>query len=97
MTHLLIGSSNIYPFHKLVTRKEQKHPTMICCTNLEVWNTTIDDIKMEKGEFIISIVENLICDEVLEITGPEARKIVIEDVVGSFWRKYKNVLLNTLA
>jgi hypothetical protein len=54
-----------------------------------VWNTTIDDIKVKKGEVIISVVENLICDAVAEIVDPEARKIVIEDVVGSFLAQVK--------
>ena len=89
MANLLIGSSNIYRFHKFVTRKEQKPYTLICCTNLEVWNTTIDDIKVEKGDVIISVVENLICDAVVEVVDPEARKIVIEDVVGSFLAQVK--------
>ena len=89
MANLLVGSSNIYRFHKFVTRKEQKPYTLICCTNLEVWNTTIDDIKVEKGDVIISVVENLICDAVVEVVDPEARKIVIEDVVGSFLAQVK--------
>jgi hypothetical protein len=89
MANLLIGSSNIYRFYKFVTKKEQKPYALICCTNIEVWNTTIDDIKMEKGEVIVSVIENLICDAVSEVTEPEARKIVIEDVVGSFLAQVK--------
>ena len=44
----------------------------------------MDDIRMEKGEVIISIIENLICDAVVEVADPEARRIIIEDVVKSF-------------
>jgi hypothetical protein len=67
-----------------VTSKEQIKYTMIGCTNLEVWSTTVDDIRMEKGEVIISIIENLICDAVVEVADPEARRIIIEDIVKSF-------------
>jgi hypothetical protein len=84
MANLLIGSSNVYRFYKLVTSKEQNKYTMIGCTNLEVWSATVDDIRMEKGEVIISIIENLICDDVVEVEDPEARRIIIEDVVKSF-------------
>ncbi len=89
MSYLLIGSSNIYRFHKLVAKNDQKYYKLTCCTNAEVWNNTIDDIKAEKGEVIISIIENLICDAVMEITDPEARKLVIIDVIGSFLAQVK--------
>ena len=94
MWSLLIGSSNVYRFHKLLeTRRDQKHYKLICCTNLEVWNTTIDDIKMDKGEIIVSIIENLICDAVVEVPDPEARTIIIEDVVGSFLEQIRRCAL----
>ena len=84
MANLLIGSSNVYRFYKLVTRKEQTRYTMIGCTNLEVWSATVDDITMEKGDVIISIIENLICDAVVEVADPKAKAIIVEDVVKSF-------------
>ena len=84
MANLLIGSSNVYRFYKLVTRKEQTRYTMIGCTNLEVWSATVDDITMEKGDVIISIIENLICDAVVEVADPKARAIIVEDVIKSF-------------
>jgi hypothetical protein len=63
MSYLLIGSSNIYRFHKFVAKNNQKYYSLTCCTNLEVWNNIIDDIKAEKGQVIVSIMENLICDD----------------------------------
>ena len=84
MSYLLIGSSNIYRFHKLVAKNDQKYYSLTCCTNVEVWNNIIDDIKAEKGEVIVSIIENLICDAVVEVTDPEARKLITIDVIGSF-------------
>ena len=89
MSRLLIGSSNVYRFHKLIASNDFKPYTMVCCTNQDVWNVSVDDIKMEKGEIIISVIENLICDAVLEVDNPEARKIIIEDVVGSFLAQIK--------
>ena len=89
MANLLIGSSNIYRFYKLVAKNDPKPYKMICCTNLDVWNTTIDDIRMGKGRVIISVIENLICDAMVEVTDPKARKIVMEDVVGSFLAQVK--------
>jgi hypothetical protein len=75
MSRLLIGSSNVYCFHKLITSNDFKPYTMVCCTNQDVWNVSVDDIKMEKGEIIISVIENLI--------------VIIEDVVGSFMAQIK--------
>ena len=89
MANLLIGSSNVYRFHKLVAKNDQKYYSLTCCTNVEVWNNIVDDIKAEKGEVIISIIENLICDAVAEITDPEARKLIILDVIGSFLAQVK--------
>jgi hypothetical protein len=57
---------------------------MIGCTNLEVWSATVDDITMEKGDVIISIIENLICDAVVEVADPKAKAIIVEDVIKSF-------------
>jgi hypothetical protein len=62
---------------------------MIGCTNLEVWNTMVDDFKMESGNVIISVIKNLICHVVAEVTDSDARKIVIEDVIGSFLAQVK--------
>ena len=89
MSRLLIGSSNVYRFHKLIASSVFKPYTMVCCTNQDVWNVSVDDIKMEKGEIIISVIENLICDAVLGVDNPDARKIIIEDVVGSFLAQIK--------
>ena len=91
MSNLLIGSSNVYRFHKLLTKKDEKQYKLVCCTNLEVWNNTIDDIKMKKGRVIVSVIENLICDAVAEVTDPEARGIVAEDVIGCFFGTSKEL------
>ena len=89
MERILIGSSNIYRFHKLLQLKEHKPYKMVCCTNQDVWNVAIEEIKCDKGEVIISVIENLICDAVVGVTDPEVRKITIEDVVGSFMAQLK--------
>jgi hypothetical protein len=65
---------------------------MSCCTNLEVWSTTVDDIKMEKGE-VISVIENLICDAVVEVADLKARGIIVKDVVRSFLEQVKKCAL----
>ena len=89
MSRQLIGSSNIYRFYKLITSKEFKPYKMVNCTNQDVWNVAIDEVKMEKGEVIISVIENLICDALVGVTDPEIRKMTIEDVVGSFMAQIK--------
>ena len=91
MARLLIGSSNVYRFHKLLTNTDHKPYTMVCCTNQEVWNVAVEDINFEKGEVIISVIENLICDAVAEVTNVEARNITIEDVIGSFMSQIKEM------
>ena len=89
MSRLLIGSSNVYRFYKLLTIKDYNPYKMVCCTNIDVWNVALDDIKFEKGEVIVSVIENLICDALTGVTDPEVRKITIEDVVGSFMAQVK--------
>jgi hypothetical protein len=89
MARLLIGSSNVYCFHKLLVNADNRPYTMVRCTNQEVWNIAIDDINFEKGEVIISVIENLICDAVAEVTNTEARNLTIEDIIGSFMSQIK--------
>ncbi len=43
----------------------------------------------KKGKVIISVIENLICEAVAEVEDPVARKLVMEDVVGSFLAQIK--------
>ncbi len=93
MSRILIGSSNIYRFHKLITIKDYKPYTMVPCTNQEVWNVKVDEIVMEKGEVIVAVIENLICDAVAGVTDPEVRKITIEDVVGSYMAQIRKCAL----
>jgi hypothetical protein len=62
---------------------------MVNCTNQAVWNVAIDEIKMEKGAVIISVIENLICDALVGVKDPEIRKMTIEDVVESFMAQIK--------
>jgi hypothetical protein len=89
MSRLLIGSSNVYRFYKLITPQDFKPYKMVCCTNQDVWNVSVDEIKINKGEVIISVIENLICDALVGVTDPEVRRITIEDVVGSFMAQIK--------
>ena len=89
MSRLMIGSSNIYRFYKLITSQEFKPYKMVCCTNQDVWNVAVDDITITKGEVVISVIENLICDAVMEVTDPKIRRMTIEDVVGSFMAQIK--------
>jgi hypothetical protein len=42
---------------------------MECCTKQEVWDIEVGRIKMERGELLVSIIENLICDAVAEESG----------------------------
>jgi hypothetical protein len=49
MSRLLIGSSNVNRFYKLLANKEARPYKMVCCTNPDVWNVAVDDIKMKKG------------------------------------------------
>ena len=89
MARLLIGSSNVYRFHKLLTNRNHIPYTMVRCTNQDVWNVALEDMSFEKGEVIVSVIENLICDAVAEVTNVEVRRITIEDVIGSFMAQVK--------
>ena len=93
MSRLLIGSSNVYRFYKLLANKEVKPYKMVCCTNQDVWNVAVDDIKMERGEVIVSVIKNLLCDALNGVTDPEVRKLVMEDVVGSFMAQVKTTAI----
>jgi hypothetical protein len=64
---------------------------MVPCTNQDVWNVSVENINFEKGEVIISVIENLICDAVAEVTNAEARNLTIEDVIGSFLSQIKEI------
>jgi hypothetical protein len=93
LSRILIGPSNIYRVHDLISKGEYKLYTVMCCTNQEVWNTVVDKIKMEEGEVVVIIIENLICHTVIEVVDPRVRKIMIEDVIGSFMAQIKKCAL----
>jgi hypothetical protein len=93
MSRLLIGSSNIYRFYKLLAHKEVNPFKMVCCTNQDVWNVAVNDIKHETGEVIISVIDNLLCDPLNGGMDPEVRKLMLENVVGSFMAQVKAAAL----
>jgi hypothetical protein len=92
MSRSLIGSSNIYRFYKLITSQEFKPYKLVCCTNQDVWNVAVDDITITKGGVVISVIKNLICDAIVDVTDQEVRRMTIEDVVGwSFMAQKKRL------
>ncbi len=62
---------------------------MVCYTKPDVWNMAVDDITMDKGEMIVSVIKNLICDAIVDVVDPEIRRMTIEDVVESFMAQIK--------
>ena len=64
MLKLFIGSSNIYRFYKPEVFKEYDMYKMIRCPNEKVFKVSMEGIVMEKGEVILSVIENFLANVV---------------------------------
>jgi hypothetical protein len=57
---------------------------MINCTSKEVFVAALDNIEEGKGEVIVSVLENLLCDAVKTLTDPEAINTALEGAIKKY-------------
>ena len=87
---IVIGSSNLHR-HFGKTEKERGF-SILKCTNLEIFRVRLASLEEEDECVVISVVENMICDEVLKLdhdhTEQEALDVAvttaIEEAIGKF-------------
>ena len=84
MIRQLIGSSNVYRVYKHLDFTEYKEYEMVKCTNKEVFAVALNSIGTGKGEVIISVIENLLCDAVNGITDPETKNNTLETTIKEY-------------
>ena len=84
MIRQLIGSSNVYRHYNHADFSEYPKYKMVNCTSKEVFAAALDNIENDKGEIIISVIENLLCDAVKDITDPEAMNNTLEEVIKDY-------------
>ena len=84
MLRQLIGSSNVYRTYKHEDFSEYPKYQMVNCTSKEVFMAALDNIGDGKGEVIISVLENILCDSVKEITDPEGMDAVLEGAIKEY-------------
>ena len=94
MIRQLIGSSNVYRHYNDVDFTGYAKYKMVNCTNKEVLDAALDNIGKGKGEIIISVIENLLCDAVNDITNPElinseAINAALEEAFKCYLKKVK--------
>jgi hypothetical protein len=63
---------------------------------MEVFRVALDNIKERKGETIISVIENFLCDVVRDITDPEEMNSALENSVKESLALIKNTLEKNL-
>ena len=93
MLRLLIGSSNVYRNYSHGDFEEYQKYKMVKCTNREVFATALDSIDEGKGKVIISVVENLLCDAVKDITEPEAMNSALEAAIKGYLAMVKEIAI----
>ena len=91
MIRTLIGSSNVYRHYKPDEFKEYNDYKMVKCTKKETFVAVLDDIEKGKGEVVISVVENLLCDAIGGNTDPEAMNQILEEEIKTFLSIIKDV------
>ena len=84
MWRQLIGSSNVYRVYEHDSFKDYPEYEMVKCTKKEVFKTALDNLKEGKGEIIISVLENFLCDEVKGITDPSAMNDALEKIIKEY-------------
>jgi hypothetical protein len=93
MIRLLIGSSNVYRHYNHNDFSEYPKFKMVNCTSSEVFAAALDGIGEGKGQVIISVIENLLCDAVKDITDPEKLNNSLESAIKSYLNVVKEVAI----
>ena len=64
MAYTYIGSSNVSRFVEILEQKVQDSLRMEKCTKVETFRARMTELTVANGFVIISVIENLLCDEV---------------------------------
>jgi hypothetical protein len=70
MLRTIIGSSNVSRYYKPELFEGYSPFIMNNCTNQQVFDVKLDEIKASKGQVKISVIENILCDLVKGLVDP---------------------------
>ena len=91
MLRTIIGSSNVYRFYQAEKFEGYRPYEMKKCTNQQVFDVAMNDIKEGKGQVIISVIENLLCDAVRDIEDPKLMNEALENSIQGYLRQIDEV------
>ena len=84
MWRKIIGSSNVYRVYDHDLFRDYPKFDMVKCTKTEIFKTALDNIEDGKGEIIISVLENFLCDAVNGITDPNEMNMALEGAIKEY-------------
>ena len=84
MLRTLIGSSNVHRTYKHGEFPDYPQFKLVKCTKKEVFAIALDEVGKEKGEVIISVIENFLCDAVRDLEDPEAKNTALEKTIQDY-------------
>jgi hypothetical protein len=87
MLRTIIGSSNVYRFYKPDLFQGYKPFVMNNCSNQQVFDVAISDIKSSRGQVVISVIENILCDAVKGIVDPELMNAALETTINKYLKQ----------
>ena len=87
----IIGSSNVYRSYKHEAFPDYPKYEVVNCTNKEVFVAALDNIKTGKGELIISVLENFLCDVVKGLSNPEEMNAALDETIKEYLTMVKVV------
>ena len=87
----IIGSSNVYRSYKHEAFPDYPKYEVVNCTNKEVFVAALDNIKTGKGELIISVLENFLCDAVKGLSNPEEMNAALDEMIKEYLTMVKVV------
>jgi hypothetical protein len=61
------------------------------CTNQQVFDVAINGIKPNKGQVIILVIQNILCDAVKGIDKPEMMNAALKSTISNYLRQLKDV------
>ena len=89
MIRQLIGSSNVSRSYKREDFPDYPEFKMIKCTTKEVLAVALDEIGDGKGEVVVSVIENFLCEAIRDITDPEMKNNALEKSIKDYLEMIK--------
>ena len=77
MKIIVIGSSNVHRFEKLLKDEDKQKIDVRKCTRFESFKVGMDELEETDKKVLISVIENFVCDSVNATEG--------EDKVRKLW------------